>query len=208
MTIYDITLPISNAMVVWPGDPPVDITAVRHLDRGDTATVSALQMGAHTGTHVDAPAHFVKAGAGVDALDLETLIGPAVVVAAATEAITAKWLEQSGIGTGARRVLFATANSDLWQTKNSDFVKNFVAITLDGAQWLVDHGVGLVGVDYLSVAPYGQSGPVHRCLLAAGVVVVEGLNLAGIVPGHYQLVCLPLKIAGADGAPARVVLVA
>jgi arylformamidase len=207
MAIHDISLSINNQMVVWPGDPSVEITTVHHLDRGDNATVSGLRMGAHTGTHVDAPAHFIKAGVGVDALDLETLVGPCLVVAVQGRAITSGVLEAAGIPEGTRRVLFATGNGDLWRSGASAFSETFVAVTLDGARWLVDHGVRLVGVDYLSVAPWGQSGPVHRCLLGAGVVVVEGLNLSAILPGPYHLVCLPLKIAGADGAPARAILI-
>jgi arylformamidase len=207
MTIHDISLPLSNATVVWPGDPSADITSVSHLDWGDHATVSGLRLGTHTGTHVDAPAHFIKGGIGVDRLDLATLIGPAAVVGVTAEAITADVLATTGIQPATRRVLFATSNSRQWVRGACHFVENYVALTVDGAQWLVDHGVRLVGVDYLSVAPYGQSVSVHRCLLGAGVVVVEGLNLSGIRPGGYQLVCLPLKIVGADGAPARAVLI-
>jgi len=207
MKIYDISLRITPTMAVWPGDPPVVITAVSHLDRGDRSTVSRLAMGAHTGTHVDAPAHFVKGGKGVDTLDLETLVGPALVVAVDGKAVSAELLDKAAIPAGTRRVLFVTANSGRWKTGSDVFSKDFVALTLDGAHWVVDHGIGLVGVDYLSVAPYGQSGPVHQCLLRAGVVIVEGLNLAGIVAGPYTLVCLPLNITGADGAPARAILI-
>jgi arylformamidase len=207
MAIYDISLPISESLVVWPGDPPISITQVSHLDRGDHATVSRLEMGAHTGTHVDAPAHFVRGGAGVDTLDLDTLVGLALVAEARdADALTADVLAELAIPLGAGRVLFRTRNSDLWTRGAREFDEDFVAITEDGARWLVERGIMLVGVDYLSVAPFGASRPTHEMLLRAGGVVVEGLNLSGIRPGMYQLVCLPLKVVGGDGAPARAIL--
>jgi arylformamidase len=207
MAIYDISLPISESLVVWPGDPPISITQVSHLDRGDHATVSRLEMGAHTGTHVDAPAHFVRGGAGVDTLDLDTLVGLALVAEARdADALTADVLAELAIPLGAGRVLFRTRNSDLWTRGAREFDEDFVAITEDGARWLVERGIMLVGVDYLSVAPFGASRPTHEMLLRAGSVVVEGLNLSGIRPGMYQLVCLPLKVVGGDGAPARAIL--
>jgi arylformamidase len=207
MSIYDISLSISESLVVWPGDPPIGITQVSHLERGDHATVSRLEMGAHTGTHVDAPAHFVRGGAGVEALDLNTLVGLALVAEARdADALTADVLAELAIPLGAERVLFRTRNSNLWARGVQEFDEDFVAITEDGARWLVERGIMLVGVDYLSVAPFGASKPTHEMLLQAGIVVVEGLNLSGIGPGMYQLVCLPLKIEGADGAPARAIL--
>lgn len=208
MTIHDISLPISESLVVWPGDPPISITQVSHLDRGDHATVSRLEMGAHTGTHVDAPAHFVRGGAGVDTLDLDTLVGLALVAEARdADALTADVLAELAIPLGAERVLFRTRNSDLWARGVQEFDKDFVAITEDGARWLIERSILLVGVDYLSVAPFGASTPTHEMLLQAGCVVVEGLNLSGIRPGMYQLVCLPLKVEGADGAPTRAILI-
>ncbi|MBN1810747.1 MAG: cyclase family protein [Anaerolineae bacterium] len=207
MSIYDISLSISESLVVWPGDPPVSVTQVSHLDRGDHATVSRLEMGAHTGTHVDAPAHFIQGGAGVDTLDLNTLVGLALVADARdVDALTADVLAELAIPLGAERVLLRTRNSNLWARGAQEFDEDFVAITEDGARWLVERGILLVGVDYFSVAPFGASRPTHEMLLQAGVVVVEGLNLSGIRPGMYQLVCLPLKIEGADGAPARAIL--
>lgn len=208
MRIYDLSLPISEALVTWPGDPPVRLTHVSHLERGDRATVTRLDMGAHTGTHVDAPSHFVLGGAGVDTLDLNVLVGPALVVEAPeADALTGDVLARLPIPPATERVLLHTRNSGLWARGEREFAQDFVGVTEDGAQWLIDHGVRLVGVDYLSVAPYGASVPTHQALLHAGVVVVEGLNLDGIAPGVYQLVCLPLKIVGCDGAPARAILV-
>jgi arylformamidase len=208
MPIHDISLPISESLVVWPGDPPIRITQPYHLDRGDEATVTRLDMGAHTGTHVDAPAHFVPGGSGVDDLDLNVLVGPALVVdAREADALSADVLETLPFPPGTERVLFHTRNSDLWARDKREFHEDFCAITGDGARWLIERGVRLVGVDYLSVAPFDAVIPTHRALLCAGVVAIEGLDLSDIKPGAYQLVCLPLKIVGADGAPARAILI-
>jgi arylformamidase len=208
MRIHDISLSISESLITWPGDPGVKITQPRHLDKGDTATVTRLDMGAHTGTHVDAPAHFVPGGLGVDALDLNVLVGPVLVVQALeADALSADLLGGLAIPPGTERVLFQTRNSDRWARGEREFYKDFVAITEDGARWLVERGVRLVGVDYLSVGPFDEPVPTHQILLRAGVIAVEGLNLSGIAPGVYQLVCLPLKIAGSDGSPARAILI-
>jgi arylformamidase len=215
MPIYDISLPISESLVTWPSDPPVRMTQVSHLERGDKATVTRLDMGAHTGTHVDAPCHFIQGGAGVDTLDLDVLVGPALVVEALDATVlTAEVLAGLPIPPASERVLFHTRNSGLWARDEdgrtivrSDFAKDFVGVSADGAKWLIERGVRLVGVDYLSVAPFGESAPTHQALLRAGVVVVEGLSLHGIAPDAYQLVCLPLKIVGGDGAPARAILI-
>ena len=208
MSIYDISLPISKSLIVWPGDPAVNITQPLHLAKGDTATVSQLEMSAHTGTHVDAPAHFILGGSGVDALDLNVLVGPALVVEALdADALSADVLRELPISPGTERVLFHTRNSDRWARGEREFSEDFVAITEDGARWLAARGVRLVGVDYLSVAPFDEEAPTHETLLSAGVIPVEGLNLSGIAPGVYQLVCLPLKIVGIDGAPARAILI-
>jgi arylformamidase len=207
MTIYDISLPISESLVTWPGDPPLHITQPSHLDRGDVATVSRLDMGSHTGTHVDAPAHFVPGGPGVDALDLNLLVGPALVVhALEAAALSADVLQELAIPPGSERVLFRTRNSDRWARGEREFFKGFVAITKDGARWLVSRGIRLVGVDYLSVGPFEDPVPTHQVLLQAGIIAVEGLNLSGIEPGLYHFTCLPLRIVGSDGAPARTIL--
>lgn len=209
MPIYDISLPISEALVVWPGDPPIRICQPSHLERGDLATVTRLDLGAHTGTHVDAPAHFVRGGAGVDTLDLEVLVGPAWVIhLPEAKAITADLLATRAIPPGTERLLFRTRNSDRWARGEAAFFEGFVGVTEDGARWLVERGVRLVGVDYLSVAPFADPAPTHEILLRAGVVAVEGLDLSGIEPGAYQLVCLPLKLVAGDGAPARAILMA
>jgi arylformamidase len=208
MPIYDISLPISESLVVWPGDPPIRITQPSHLDRGDIATVSRLDVGAHTGTHVDAPAHFVQGGLGVDSFDLDLLVGPALVVhAPEAELLSASVLQALAIPRGTERVLFHTRNSDRWARGEDEFWTDYVGISDDGARWLIERGVRLVGIDYLSIAPYEELVPPHRTLLGAGVIVVEGLDLSGVAPGVYRLVCLPLKVVGGDGAPARAILI-
>jgi arylformamidase len=208
MTIYDISVPISESLPVWPGDPEIHITQPMHLARGDMATVSRLEMGAHTGTHVDAPAHFIPGGLSVDALDLSVLVGPALVIhAPEAHALTAQVLERLNIPPGTSRVLFRTRNSDRWARGEYPFFEDYVAFTMDGAAWLVERGIRLVGIDYLSVAPFDDPVPTHQTLLRAGIIVVEGLDLSSVAAGAYQLVCLPLKIAGAEGAPARAILI-
>jgi arylformamidase len=208
MRVIDISLPISESLAVWPGDPPIRITQPAHLDRGDVATITRLDMGAHTGTHVDAPAHFIAGGPGVDAIDLNVLVGPALVVRVPeADAVSARVLEELSIPPGTKRVLFRTRNSERWASGGNEFWEDFVGITEDGARWLVEHAIRLVGMDSLSVGPFADPVPTHLVLLGAGMVAVEGLNLSAVAAGTYQLVCLPLKIVGADGAPARVILI-
>lgn len=207
MSIHDISLPISESLVTWPGQAPVSLTQISHLERGDRATVSHLEISVHAGTHVDAPAHFIRGGAGVETLELDILAGPALVVhVPEVEALTEAVISALPIPPGVERVLFRTRNSEYWVRGEREFKTDFVAVTDDAAHWLIEHGVRLVGVDYLSVAPFAALVPTHQTLLGAGVVVVEGLNLSQIAPGMYEFVCLPLKIVGSDGAPARAIL--
>lgn len=207
--IYDISLPISPDLPVWPGDPNIVLEQVAAMDDGAEANVTRLDMSAHTGTHVDAPHHFMNDGRTVENLSLEVLVGECYVLRVANEIdeITADILEKAGIPKDAVRLLFRTRNSELWRRGETRFQTGFAAVSEDGARWLVERGVKLVGVDYLSVAAYSQPVPTHRALLAAGVVVVEGLDLSRVEPGVYVLYCLPLKLLGADGAPARAILV-
>ncbi len=208
MAIYDISLTITPALPVWTGDPPVRLTQPSHLERGDICTITRIDISAHTGTHLDAPAHFIRGGAGVETLDLETLIGPALVVDASGRGhLTADVFDALVIPTAVERLLLRTDNSALWQRGETAFAEDFIAIAPSGAAWLVDHGVRLIGIDYLSVGPFDNGIPTHEILLGAGVIAVEGLNLSAIEPGEYQLVCLPIKLGGADGAPCRAVLI-
>ncbi|GIK56794.1 MAG: cyclase family protein [Chloroflexi bacterium] len=207
MKIYDLTLPITPDLIVWPGDPPLQFSQPYHLERGDICTVTRLSLSVHTGTHLDAPAHFVPGGAGVEVLALSTLIGPALVVEAlAVPALTAAVLAALPIPSGTERLLVKTDNAARWTVGETVFYEEYVAVTADGARWLVDNGIKLIGVDYLSVAPFAELVSPHQILLNAGVIPVEGLNLDGVPPGPYQLVCLPLLIPGSDGAPCRAVL--
>jgi arylformamidase len=208
MTIHDITLTISPSMVVWPGDAPVMVEKVTSMDDGAHNNLTAIAMSAHTGTHVDAPHHFLNDHRTVESLSLEVMTGVCLVVdlTAISGHITAKVLEKAGIPAGTERVLFKTKNSALWAKGNKKFHNAFVAISEDGAKWLVEHNVKLVGVDYLSVAPYKESIPTHTVLLKAGIVALEGVDLSAVNPGEYTLYCLPLKLLGSDGAPARVIL--
>ena len=209
MTIYDISLSISPNLPTWPGDPGLKLDQYASIDKGEHYNATQISSSVHLGTHVDAPRHFLNDGSAVEELPLEVLTGPCYVAQLpdGIEAITAEVLDRTEITSEMKRVLFGTSNSHYWAKGESRFQTDFVAITEDGAEWLVERGVQLVGVDYLSVAPYEESIPTHVVLLKAGVVVVEGLNLSNIMRGFYDLYCLPLKIAGSDGAPARAILI-
>lgn len=206
--IHDITLAISPSMVIWPGHPTPEVTRRSDMRKGDRSNNSSLAFTAHTGTHVDAPAHFVKDGGLVDALDLELLVGEVLVVDAGDASeLSEEVLKELDIPPGTKRVLFRTRNSVGWQNNETEFTEDYVGITTTGAEWLVARGVRLVGTDYLSVAKHSENVTAHQVLLSAGLILVETLNLYHITPGSYELICLPLKIAGAEAAPARVVLI-
>lgn len=202
----DVSVRLRSGMVHWPDNPPVSIERQLDMDRGDAANVSALSIGSHTGTHMDAPVHFVPGGAGIDDMDPAATIGHARVIGIDDpEAIRREELERHAIGAG-ERILFKTRNSPrAWAA--GGFVEDFVYVDPDAAGYLAERGVRTVGVDYLSVGGYRTGGAdTHRALLEAGVWIIEGLDLTAVAPGRYELVCLPLAIAGGDGAPARAVL--
>jgi len=208
MHIYDITLTISPDLPVWPGDPPVKIERVAKIEEGANSNLSRMSIGVHTGTHVDSPLHFLTGGNGVESLPLNILIGRAYVLNLPdADIITASVLQQSSIPTETNRLIIKTRNSQYLAHKDPVFRTGFVGISADGAEFLVGLGIKLIGIDYLSVAPYKQSRPTHEILLKSDVVIVEGLDLSNITQGQYTLYCLPLKIAGCDGAPARAILV-
>ena len=207
MRIYDISLTLSPALPIWPSHLPYEISRARDIERGDRSNVSRIQMTAHTGTHVDAPLHFIPDGRSVEALDLNVLVGPALVVEAlAAEVIDAGLLASLDLPAETTRLLFHTRNSGYWASGEPGFREDYVALDASGAQWIVDHGFRLLGVDYLSVAAFTDTVTPHRILLGAGVIAVEGLNLTGIESGEYHLACLPLKVGGSDGGPCRAVL--
>jgi arylformamidase len=202
----DVSVPVTAGMVRWPGDPPVRIEQARSIEGGDEANVTHLEMGAHTGTHMDAPAHFIDGAAGIDSLPLEATIGPARVIASeATGAISAEDLRRHEPAAGERLLIKTRNSAHPWDRE--PFKEDFVHLTPDGAAYLAERGIRAVGVDYLSVGGYrGGSLETHRALLGAGIWIIEGLYLGGVAPGPYELVCLPIRLAGADGAPARALL--
>lgn len=209
MRTYDITLTISPEMVVWPGDPSVELSQISEISKGDEANVSYIQMGVHTGTHVDAPYHFIDGEKTVDDLDISLLTGRAYVLHLPDEVdvITKEIVEKSSIPPRTKRVLFKTRNSRHWTTAHTVFDEDYVGVDEEAAAALIQRGVKLVGVDYLSVAPFSEDGPTHKVLLSAGIIIVEGLNLSEVQQGRYTLYCLPMKIGGVDGAPARAILI-
>jgi arylformamidase len=208
--IIDISLPISPDMLVWPGDPAVEVEPRKQIAKGDAANVSELRMGTHTGTHVDPPNHFIQGAAGIDSVSPRVLVGDALVVDGRhlDGPIEDDDLEKLDIPEHTERVLLRTANSELWRQKRIEFPSTYACLTPKAAHWVVEHGIELIGVDFLSVEQQGAEGhPVHHILLGDGVVIVEGLNLGDVAPGEYVLICLPLRIANGDGGPARAVLV-
>lgn len=211
MPFYDISVGISaDGTPVYPGDPGVEIVQHAALARGDAANVSLLRLGAHTATHVDAPAHFIEGAATVSELPLDALIGPAHVIHVPEDVRAVGESEVASlVPRGAERVLFRTRNSSFWAGRPAAFREDFTYLSPAGARELAGRGVRLVGIDYLSVEKFQSADfETHTVLLSRGVVILEGLNLGGVAAGPYELICLPLKIEGGagDGAPARAVL--
>ncbi len=206
MELIDISVPVRPGMIVYEGDPDVRLERTLSIASGGVCNVSRLDCGVHTGTHIDAPVHFIEGAAGVEATPLDALIGPARVVDATGVAgdIDEAALRNLDIPAGAARLLFRTPNSELWSQPS--FSPDFVGLTEGAARELIARGVRLVGADYLSVAPKADPAPTHVALLSAGVVILEGLDLRNVTPGPYTLTCLPVLLAGSDGAPARAVL--
>jgi arylformamidase len=209
MKIHDISLTITPDLPVWPGDPAIQLERVSKMEEGEHNNVSQMAMSVHVGTHVDAPYHFIADGKTIEHLKLDVLIGPAQVVEipGGGPLITAADLQQAGIADGTERLLLKTRNSQYWQQPGLPFQKDFAALSPDGAAYLVERGIRLIGIDYFSIAPFGDSVPTHGALLGPEVIVLEGIDLSQIAPGQYQLYCLPLKLGGSDGAPARAVLI-
>jgi arylformamidase len=210
MKIYDVSLPLSAVTPTYPGDPGIEIKQWLALTNGGAANVSLLHFGAHSGTHVDAPAHFIENGAKVESLSLQSLIGEAEVVEAAEDV---KVIDEKFIAANCdrnyQRVLFKTRNSNFWNKPEEGFRVDYTYIDAGAARRLVDSGIKLIGIDYLSVEQFkSESFETHNILLANGIVILEGLDLRTVAAGRYELICLPLKIAGGsgDGAPARAIL--
>lgn len=203
--IYDVTVPLSARVPVFPGDPRFEMSFAHRMDEGKPYNVARMTLGVHSGTHIDAPYHFLKDGATVEHLPLDVLIGPALVALVdAPRAIRRADVEALRLN-GRARVLFKTRNGDA--IRRPEFREDFVYLDPGAAEALVEAGVRLVGIDYLSVEQFGSPDfATHHVLLGAGTVVVEGLDLVDVPPGEYEVTCLPLPIVGADGSPARVVL--
>ena len=207
MKIIDISVNVHENMVIWPGDPAVKIGWVARIGEESQANISALHYGLHTGTHIDVPLHFVKDGWNMDELDLGVLVGVCEVVQIpdSCNLISREDLMALDIQ-HFERILFKTRNSKTWPGKAATFDEAFVALGPSGADYLLEKGCGLVGIDYLSIAPYNDPSTTHLRLLEAGAVILEGLDLSEVEPGVYELLCLPIKLSGREGAPARAVL--
>jgi len=202
----DISVPLKSGMVTWPSDPEVIIDRISDIEKGDKVNLSQLSLGSHTGTHMDAPLHFLRDGEGIDKIPLPALVGPARVIgikdpiSVKPDELIPHQIE------GGELILFKTHNSDRnWATMS--FLEDFVFLSTDAAHFLAERKVRVVGVDYLSVGGYKKNGyEVHRALLKAGIWIIEGLDLSQVQPGRYELICLPIKIVDGDGAPARAIL--
>ena len=211
MKIHDVSLVLRPGMVTWPGEPSPQIEPLRRIAEGDTANVSVVTISDHAGTHVDPPLHFLEGGNTADNLPLEALVGPCVVVAFDGPGhVSGEWLDRAKLPAKTERILFKTPNSARWGDSRAAFTRDFTTINASAARWCVAHGIKLVGIDYLSIEPQGpekEGYPVHKTLLGADVVIIEGLDLRSVVPGQYELVCAPIKLLNGDGAPARVYLI-
>jgi len=205
--MIDISMPVDAATPTWPGSPGVKTTSRMSLGAGDEANVTQLELDVHTGTHVDAPLHFVAGGRDMEAIGLDALVGPAIVVDTGDAMdVDAALLDALRVPAGTERLLFRTRNSQDPSWFQSPFREDYAALTADAATWVVEHGVRLVGIDALSIQRYRDPADTHQILLGADVCVVEGLVLDRVAPGPYDLVCLPFRLTGTEAAPARAVL--
>lgn len=207
MQFYDISVGIKTDMLVWPGDDPVKINWAARIQDGEMSNISMMEIGTHAGTHIDMPLHFIDGGASLDDLELDKLLGIAVVVEVPDSIKVIDWdfLEKQNLQK-TKRLLFKTSNSKLWRNPSAEFSQDYVAVDPSGARWLVDHGCQLVGIDYLSIAPYDKTEEPHEILLSNGVVILESINLDQVPAGKYELVCLPLNLVGREASPVRAIL--
>ena len=210
MQIYDVSVPLSAATPIYPGDPGIEITEWLTLANGDAANVSVLHFGAHSGTHVDAPAHFLAGGAKVASIPFQSLVGPAEVVEVPDDVkIINERFVAANCAQTCRRILFKTRNSNFWNNPEQGFRADYTYVDAGAARLLVESGINLVGIDYLTVEEvHSDKFETHRILLSNRIVILEGLDLRAVAAGSYELICLPLKIGGGygDGAPARTIL--
>jgi arylformamidase len=207
MRIIDISVLANDKITIWPGNTSPQIRRLSDMKKGDAYNETSLEMNVHTGTHIDAPLHFISKGVSIDKSPLDIFIGPAFVAyLPKVKEITVKDLGKLSLPKGIKRILFKTSNSLLWEKKVKKFKKDYVGLTADAASWLVKRGIKLVGMDYLSIAKFGEAVAVHKILLGNNVYIIESLNLTGVKPSTYELICLPLKIADSEAAPVRAVL--
>ena len=209
MNIIDISIPLSEKTPVWEGDKGISIPRVARIEEGSDFNVSRIELGVHAGTHIDAPFHVFKNGNTVDQIPLDTLIGSVQVVEIpdGISVIDKNCLTNLNFRDGIDRILFKTSNSNYWETDPFSFNKEYVAINSEGAKYLADMDLKLIGVDYFSVSSYDDLKQPHLILLDCGIVLLENIDLRQVVPEIYKIICLPLKIIGTDGAPVRAVLI-
>jgi arylformamidase len=204
----DVSVPLIPGMPTWPGDGVVRHSPLQRIASGHHANVTQLEHTSHTGTHLDAPWHYLDDAPRLESIAIERLIGPCYVadLTQLDRHVSDADLAAAGIPSGMSRLLLKTRNSAIWADPTHAFKKDFLAVTPSGARWLVENGIDLIGVDYLSVEAFDGDGETHRTLLGAGLVIVEGLDLREVEAGAHHLTCLPLRIGDLDGAPCRVVL--
>ncbi len=208
--LIDVSLGIGPEMLTWPGDPAADVVPRKQMAKGDSANVSELRIGTHTGTHVDPPVHFIEGADGIDRVPLEQLYGEAVVaeLPEANGPITVRDLDELRVPEGTTRLLVKTSNSKIWDQDRPSFPDHYACLTVDAAEWVVKRGIRVVGVDFLSVEEKGSEGhPVHKTLLSNGISIIEGLDLREAPTGPCTLLCFPLKVLNGDGGPARAALI-
>jgi Predicted metal-dependent hydrolase len=206
--LIDISVSLDENLPIWPDSPGFELQPLLTREEKGQARVSRLKCDVHTGTHIDAASHFIPGGSTIEQLPLEMTVGRAVVarIPDAVTTITASILDELEIPESTTRLLFRTKNSRFWDEYGSIFQSEYTALSPDAATWIVEHGIRCVGIDYLSVQHYEDGPETHEILLREGVVIIEGLNLSDVSPGVYELLCLPVKIAGSEGAPARATL--
>ena len=208
MRIIDISVPIDDKAPLWPGNIGPKTKRLSNIENGSEYNETSIEMNVHTGTHIDAPLHFIKNGQSIDKMNPSIFIGSVFIVHLPdVREITAKDLEKINLPKNVNRILFKTSNSLLWNKDNSEFEKEYVGITSDAATWLVEKKITLVGIDYISIATFKETVEVHNILLKEGIAVLEAINLINVEGDNYKLVCLPIKITNAEGAPARAVLI-
>ncbi|MDP3244334.1 MAG: cyclase family protein [bacterium] len=205
--IIDVTLPLIEGVPVWPESTGLHFSWTKNVKAGDSSNLTRLDMDVHIGTHAEGPLHSFTDVTSIDDIPLDIFIGRAFVAhLPGIKIINAVDLEKLNLPSNVERLLLRTDNSEFWQESRQNFRENFVGLSIDAAQWIVNHKIRLVGSDYLSIANFKQGKEVHDVLLKVGIVIIEGLNLSQVVIGEYELICLPLKLTGREAAPARAVL--